>query len=471
MESQNWLGRSLNGRYKIEALLGQGGMSAVYKAYDPNLQRAVAVKLIHSHLSSNEDFVWRFKKEAAAVAAFHHPNIVQVFDFDTDGDTHYMVLEYIAGQSAQETLKELRKKNARMSIAQAAKVVIEICDALAYAHQRGTIHRDIKPANIMLDPQGRAVLMDFGIVKIVGSTTHTAAGAVVGTARYMSPEVIRGEPLDERSDLYSLGVTLFEMVSGEPPFDARTAIALLERHIREPVPDIRDFRPDAPPGLSMILYKAMEKEREARYRSAVEMAADLRELLAGLEPAPVSGLEFSPRAKSAPPPAPIPVSPGSSTEQWTDAAPQGLSFLGGMTAAEEPPPAEKTLLASGISPAPAPPPAEKTLIAANIPPAPPPADKTLIASGIPPADKTLIARSPQPADKTLLAGSVPLGDKTLIAASPPRPVEPISQPVRPVRPASSPILKYILAGLALLFLLFILLLAIVGGWFVWQMFF
>lgn len=467
MESQNWLGRSLNGRYKIEALLGQGGMSAVYKAHDPNLLRPVAVKLIHSHLSSNDDFVWRFKKEAAAVAAFHHPNIVQVFDFNTDGDTHYMVLEYIAGQSVQETLKELRKKNARMSIAQAVQVVIKICDALAYAHRHGTIHRDIKPANIMLDPQGRAVLMDFGIVKIVGSTTHTAAGAVVGTARYMSPEVIRGEPLDERSDLYSLGVTLFEMVSGAPPFDARAAIALLERHIREPVPDIRDFRPDAPAGLSMIIYKAMEKEREARYRSAAEMAADLRELLAGLESAPVSEQEFSPRAESAPPPAPIPVSPGSSTEQWSDSAPQGLSFLGGMTAAEETPSAEKTLLASGISPAPAPPPAEKTLIASGIPPA----EKTLIASGIPPADKTLIARSPQPADKTLLAGSIPLGDKTLIAASPPRPVEPISQPVRPVRPASSPILKYILAGLALLFLLFILLLAIVGGWFVWRMFF
>ncbi len=455
MEGQNWLGRSLNGRYKIEALLGQGGMSAVYKAYDPNLSRAVAVKLIHPHLSSNEDFVWRFKKEAAAVAAFHHPNIVQVFDFNTDADLHYMVLEYIAGQSVQETLKELRKKNARMSIAQALKAALEICDALAYAHRHGTIHRDIKPANIMLDPQGRAVLMDFGIVKIVGSTTHTAAGAVVGTARYMSPEVIRGEPLDERSDLYSLGVTLFEMVSGEPPFDARTAIALLERHIREPVPDIRDSRPEAPAGLSRIIYKAMEKERETRYRSAVEMAVDLRELLDGLEPAPVSEPDFSPRAKSAPPPAPIPVSPGSSTEQWTDSAQQGLSFLGGMTAAEQPPPAEKTLIASGIPPA----------------PAFPPADKTLLAPDFAAAEKTLIAPASQAADKTLLAGRIPFGDKTLIAASPPRLVEPVSEPVKPVRPASSPILKYIAAGLALLFLLFILLLVIVGGWFVFQIFF
>lgn len=451
MEGQNWLGRSLNGRYKIEALLGQGGMSAVYKAYDPNLSRAVAVKLIHPHLSSNEDFVWRFKKEAAAVAAFHHPNIVQVFDFNTDADLHYMVLEYIAGQSVQETLKELRKKNARISIAQALKAVLEICDALAYAHRHGTIHRDIKPANIMLDPQGRAVLMDFGIVKIVGSTTHTAAGAVVGTARYMSPEVIRGEPLDERSDLYSLGVTLFEMVSGEPPFDARTAIALLERHIREPVPDIRDSRPEAPAGLSRIIYKAMEKERETRYRSAVEMAVDLRELLDGLEPAPVSEPDFSPRAESAPPPKPIPVSPGSSTEQWTDSAQQGLSFLGGMTAAEQPPPVEKTLIASGIPPA----------------PAFPPADKTLLAPGIPAADKTLIAPASQAADKTLLAGRIPFGDKTIIAAPPPRKVETASGPVKPV----PPVVKYIAAGLALLFLLFILLLVIVGGWFVFQMFF
>ena len=454
MAEQNWLGRSLNGRYKIEALLGQGGMSAVYKAYDPNLNRAVAVKLIHPHLSSNEDFIWRFKKEASVVAGLRHPNIVQVFDYNTEADAHYMVLEYIAGQSVQEALKELRKNNARMSIAQALKVIIEICDALAYAHRRGTIHRDIKPANIMLDPQGRAVLMDFGIVKIVGSTTHTAAGAVVGTARYMSPEVIRGEPLDERSDLYSLGVTLFEMVSGEPPFDARTAIALLERHIREPVPDIRDFRPEAPAGLSRVIYKAMEKAREARYPSAVEMAADLRELLDGLQPAPVLEVEFSPRAESAPPPAPLAVSAGSSTEQWTDSSPQSLSFLGEMTTAEEPAPAEKSLSTSGIPPAPA----NEALLASSISPAPasPPADKTLLASGIPQADKTL------------LAGRIPFGDKTLLAASPPHKVETASAPVKPGLP---PIAKYLIAGLALLFILFLLLLVVIGGWFLFQMFF
>lgn len=459
MDGQNWLGRSLNGRYKIESLLGQGGMSAVYKAHDPNLNRAVAVKLIHSHLSSNEDFIWRFKKEASAVAAFHHPNIVQVFDYNTDADLHYMVLEYIAGQSVQEALKELRKKNARMSLAQALKVVIEICDALAYAHRHGTIHRDIKPANIMLDPQGRAVLMDFGIVKIVGSTTHTAAGAVVGTARYMSPEVIRGEPLDERSDLYSLGVTLFEMVSGEPPFDARAAIDLLGRHIREPVPDIRDFRPDAPAGLSRIIYKAMEKAREDRYPSAAEMAADLRELLDGLEPAPVSEPVFFPRTETAPPPAPIPVSTGSSTEQWTDSTPQGLSFLGEMTSAEEPAPAEKTLIAS-----PAFAPADKTLIASS---AFPPADKTLLAPGLPAADKTLLAPASQPTDKPLLAGRIPFGDKTLLAVSTPHKVETDSAPVKPGLPG----VKYLIAGLALLFLLFLLLLVVVGGWFVFRMFF
>ncbi len=475
MAEQNWLGHSLNGRYKIEALLGQGGMSAVYKAHDPNLNRAVAVKLIHPHLSSNEDFIWRFKKEASVVAGLRHPNIVQVFDYNTEADVHYMVLEYIAGQSVQEALKELRKKNARMSIAQAIEIIIQICDALAYAHRHGTIHRDIKPANIMLDPQGRAVLMDFGIVKIVGSTTHTAAGAVVGTARYMSPEVIRGEPLDERSDLYSLGVTLFEMVSGEPPFDARTAIALLERHIREPVPDIRDFRPEAPAGLSRIIYKAMEKTREARYHSAAEMAADLRELLDGLQPAPVSEAEFSPRAESAPPPVPLAVSAGSSTEQWTDSSPQGLSFLGEMTAAEQPAPVEQTL--SSISPAPASSSSDKTLLASGIPPAPAslPADKTLLASGIPQADdRTLLASSippapaSPPADKTLLASSIPAADKTLLAASAPHKVETASAPVKPGLP---PIAKYLIAGLALLFLLFLLLLVVIGGWFLFQMFF
>jgi serine/threonine protein kinase len=191
MEQNNWRGRTLGGRYRIEEILGRGGMSAVYKATDPNLNRVVAVKLIHPHLSDNPEFVVRFKEEATAVAQLRHPNIVQVFDFDNDGDTFYMILEFVPGETLQDRLKRLNAAQRHLSVTDAIKFTAQICDAAEYAHQRGMIHRDIKPANVMLDINGQAILMDFGIAKIVGGQQHTATGATVGTALYMSPEQIR----------------------------------------------------------------------------------------------------------------------------------------------------------------------------------------------------------------------------------------------------------------------------------------
>ncbi len=300
MEQSTWIGRSLNGRYKIDALLGQGGMSAVYKATDPNLKRVVAIKLIHPHLSTDSDFVYRFKKEAAAVAALRHQNIVQVFDFNTDNDVNYMVLEFVPGETLQERLKHLKSSNIKMPVEQAVRIILNVCDALSYAHKLGIIHRDIKPANIMLDLHGQAILMDFGIVKILDDTSHTATGAVVGTARYMSPEVIRSEVPDERSDLYSLGVTFYEMLSGDPPFDAPSAMSLLMRHLNDPVPDLKTKRQDLLPGLIRIVNKSLEKDRENRYRSASEMAGDLKRFLSSLETVPVpavpSTLKTAPHA-------------------------------------------------------------------------------------------------------------------------------------------------------------------------------
>ena len=287
MEQQTWIGRSLNGRYKIDALLGQGGMSAVYRAYDPNLKRTVAIKLIHSHLLADEDFVSRFKREAAAVAALRHPNIVQVYDFDNEDQIHYMVLEFVPGETLQDRLKHLQKSETKMAFDQAARIIINVCDALAYAHKKGMIHRDIKPANIMLDTQGQAILMDFGIVKIMDATSHTSTGAVMGTAKYMSPEVIRSEPADERSDLYSLGVALYEMLSGEPPFEANSAMSLLMRHLNDPVPDLSTKRADVHPELVRIVNKALEKDRDDRYASAKDMADDLKRFTSTLETAPV----------------------------------------------------------------------------------------------------------------------------------------------------------------------------------------
>jgi len=285
MSSPTWIGQTLNGRYVIQELLGQGGMSAVYKASDPNLKRVVAVKLIHPHLAMDNQFVQRFEEEAAAVASLRHPNIVQVYDFNSDKDVSYMVLEFIPGETLQDHLKRLSAQNRSMSIENAIKYTINMCDALGYAHQRGMIHRDIKPANIMLDVFGQAILMDFGIVKIIGGNQHTATGAVMGTARYMSPELIRSEPADARSDIYSLGVTLYEMLSGKTPFNADSAMTLMMMHLNDPVPDPRLLRNDLPPSLVEILKKALAKDRNQRYQSTAEFAADLKKV--SLSPASV----------------------------------------------------------------------------------------------------------------------------------------------------------------------------------------
>ena len=300
MNQPTWIGRTLSGRYKIEALLGQGGMSAVYKARDPNLKRVVAIKLIHPHLSGDPSFVLRFESEASAVASLRHPNIVQVYDFNNDEGVYYMVLEFIPGETLHDRMSRVINTGRQFSIQDALKFTINICDAVGYAHQRGMVHRDIKPANIMLDTQGQAILMDFGIVKILGGDSHTSTGAVVGTARYMSPEIIRGEVADHRSDIYSLGVTLYEMLSGRPPFVADSAMTLMMMHLNDPVPDVRDFRTDVRPELVEILEKCLAKDRNDRYLSAAEMAADLRRALAYIGGQPTSiGLKDTSKAQPA----------------------------------------------------------------------------------------------------------------------------------------------------------------------------
>jgi len=279
MAQHSWIGETLGGRYKIEDILGKGGMSAVYKASDPNLKRVVAIKLIHPHLSDNPEFVVRFKEEAAAVAQFRHSNIVQVFDFNNQGDTYYMVLEFVPGETLQARLKRLNATDRRLPTPDVIKIASQICDAADYAHRRSLVHRDIKPANVMLDVHGQAILMDFGIAKIVGGQFHTATGATVGTASYMSPEQIRGERVDERSDVYSIGVTLFEMVSGRPPYEAESAMTLMMMHLNDPLPDLRQLQPYVPADLVAVIEKALAKDRDARFQSAGEMATALRQVL------------------------------------------------------------------------------------------------------------------------------------------------------------------------------------------------
>ncbi|MEM7348626.1 MAG: serine/threonine-protein kinase, partial [Chloroflexota bacterium] len=204
----NWVGQTISGRYKISAILGQGGMSTVYKASDPNLHRDVAIKLIHPHLSNDPQFVRRFEQEAAAVARLRHQNIVQVFDFNHDNDVYYMVMEFVTGDTLQRKLKMLNAQKQRMPLSETSQIMAKLADAVAYAHSHSMIHRDLKPANVIINAQGEAVLMDFGVAKMMDAVQHTATGAIVGTAKYMSPEQAQGNRVDERADIYSLGVML-----------------------------------------------------------------------------------------------------------------------------------------------------------------------------------------------------------------------------------------------------------------------
>lgn len=286
--ANNLTGKTISNRYVIEEMLGQGGMSAVYKGNDPNLKRVVAIKVIHSHLSSNPDFVQRFEEEAAAVAQLRHPGIIQVYDFNRDDDLYYMILEFVPGETLQDHLKRLNDSGRKLSPTKAAEYMAAICDAVDYAHQRGMIHRDIKPANLMLTTTGQVILMDFGIAKIVGGTRHTATGAVVGTAMYMSPEQIKGEQPDRRTDIYSLGVTLFEMVSGRPPFDAASAMTLMMMHINDPIPDPKKLNPDVPDSLVAVINKALAKDPNNRYQTAAQMAAALRNSLSAGTSSPLA---------------------------------------------------------------------------------------------------------------------------------------------------------------------------------------
>ncbi len=322
MVANPWVGKTLGGRYRLEEMLGQGGMSAVYRAMDPNLRREVAVKLIHSHLSNQPEFVRRFEEEAAAVAQLRHPNIIQVYDFNHDGGVYYMVLEFVPGESLEGRLNRLAGAQQWLPFPDLLRYAAQVCDAMDYAHRRGMIHRDIKPANIMLNPHDQAILMDFGIAKIVGGQQHTVTGAVVGTALYMSPEQILGTPVDGRSDIYALGATLFEMVSGAPPFEADSSMSLMMMHLNNLPPDLRRMRPDAPEGLVQIIEKSLAKDPADRFQSAAEMAAALRREAAALNSPPAG----------ATPPDLVQVYQPTLRQSTSNAAPGRASLNGGLSA-------------------------------------------------------------------------------------------------------------------------------------------
>jgi len=270
------VGKTL-GRYRIVARLGRGGMAEVYKAYQPGLDRYVGIKVLHSHLVDDADFIGRFEREALAIAKLRHSNIVQALDFDREGDLYFMVMEYIDGPTLKEELKVRRAANKPFSMDEVARIFTALSSAIDYAHSRGMVHRDIKPANVMINQEGQIVLTDFGIAKIVGATQFTQTGALAGTPAYMSPEQGQGERGDERSDIYSMGIMLYEMVTGAVPYDADTPFAVIMQHISEPLPLPTKINPNIPEAVERVLLKAMSKNPDDRYQSAGDMAKDLRD--------------------------------------------------------------------------------------------------------------------------------------------------------------------------------------------------
>jgi serine/threonine protein kinase len=264
------------GRYRITEHLGRGGMAEVYKAHQASLDRDVAIKLMHGFLADEPGFLARFEREAKVVATLRHPNIVQVYDFDADHGVYYMVMEFINGETLKARLQTLETKGEWVPLDDAARIVLAVGSALKYAHERGMVHRDVKPANVMITTDGQVILTDFGIAKIVSASHLTASGALMGTPSYMAPEQGLGQPGDERSDIYSLGVMLYQLVVGRLPFDADTPLAVVLKHINEPLPLPYLFKPELPEALNAVILKALAKDPNKRYPKVGELLADLR---------------------------------------------------------------------------------------------------------------------------------------------------------------------------------------------------
>ncbi len=275
-----WLEGQTLGKYRVLEALGRGGMARVYRAYHPQLDRYVAIKVLRSDLMEDEDFLARFQREARAVAALRHAHIVQVFDFDVQDDIYYMVMELLEGDTLKARLNDYRVRGERMPFGEMVRILLDVLDGLAYAHSEGMVHRDIKPANILLTKRGQAVLTDFGIAHIVGGTQHTAAGALMGTLNYIAPEQGLEGRSDARSDIYSLGIAFYEMLTRRMPFDADTPLAILMKHLQDPLPLPRRIDPDIPEPFERIVLKALAKRPEDRYQGAEEMAGALRQAAA-----------------------------------------------------------------------------------------------------------------------------------------------------------------------------------------------
>lgn len=288
------------GPYQIVAPLGEGGMAAVYKAYQPSMERYVAVKVLPRQMAESEEFITRFKREARMLAQLQHPHILPVFDYgESDGYT-YIVMSFVQSGTLADLLK-----TRRLSLPEIRRMMTQIGDALGYAHTRGMIHRDVKPSNVLLDERGNCLLTDFGLARMTEAVSArlTSSGAIMGTPAYMSPEQGAGTKLDGRSDIYSLGIILYEMITGQVPYSAETPIAIVFKHIQDPLPAARKLVPDLSEDLERVLLKSLAKKPEDRYQSA----EDFVEAIQAAIPAQAPTARPAPQATMvATPPPPLP---------------------------------------------------------------------------------------------------------------------------------------------------------------------
>ncbi|MDQ4095474.1 MAG: Stk1 family PASTA domain-containing Ser/Thr kinase, partial [Actinomycetota bacterium] len=271
---------TFGGRYEVIGRAGSGGMAEVYRARDELLGREVAVKVLNERLSGDRTFVERFRREAQAAANLNHPNIVSLYDFGADGNTYYIVMEYIDGRP----LADIIQAEGPLMPERAAEIGVDVARALERAHNANLIHRDVKPSNIMLNSSGQTKVTDFGIARAMGGDgeqTMTQTGMVIGTAAYLSPEQAQGTPVDQRSDVYALGCVLYEMLAGTPPFTGDTPLSVAYRHVRENPQPPSAVNPDVPRAFDAIVMKALAKNPDNRYQSAAELREDLERFLSG----------------------------------------------------------------------------------------------------------------------------------------------------------------------------------------------
>ena len=271
------IGTVLANRYQLLEQVGSGGVAVVFRGMDTKLHREVAVKVMREDFINDPVQVEKFRQEAHAIAMLSHPNIAGIYDIGTEQGMEYMVKEYVDGM----TLKEYIRRRHRMTSDEIVKVTIKIAEALQCAHASSIIHRDIKPQNVLVTPKGEVKVTDFGIAKFVKAATVTEHKEAMGSVHYLSPEQARGMRVDERSDLYSLGVTMYEMATGRPPFDGDTPVAVAMQQLNTPMPSPRELAPDLWPGLETIILGLTRKNPAERYQSAAELIADLKESLSG----------------------------------------------------------------------------------------------------------------------------------------------------------------------------------------------